>query len=86
MPELSRFYGIRISLHIPDHPPPHIHAVYAEFEATFDIDTLEISNGDLPSRARGLVTEWMTIHQAELMVAWDRIQNGQSVGRIEPLR
>ena len=45
MPELSRFYGIRISLHIPDHPPPHIHAVYGEFEATFDIAPMETPTG-----------------------------------------
>ena len=86
MPELSRFYGIRISLHIPDHPPPHIHAVYGEHEATFDIDPLEISDGYMPRRARRLVIEWMAIHQAELTMAWDRLQNGQSVNRIEPLR
>ena len=86
MPELSRFYGIRISLHIPDHPPPHIHAVYGEFEATFDISPMEISDGYLPSRARRLVIDWMAIHQTELMIAWDRLQNGQSVSRIEPLR
>ncbi len=86
MPELSRFYGIRISLHIPDHPPPHIHATYGEFEATFDIDALQDSDGYLPRRARSLVIEWMSIHQTELMIAWDRIQNGQSVDKIEPLR
>ncbi len=45
MPELSRFYGIRISLHIPDHPPPHIHATCGEFEATFDIAPKAISDG-----------------------------------------
>lgn len=86
MPELSRFYGIRISLHIPDHPPPHIHAVYGEFEATFDIDTLQDADGHLPRRARNLVIEWMSMHQTELMMAWDRLQNGQSVSKIEPLR
>ena len=85
MPELSRFHGIRISLHIPDHPPPHIHAVYGEHEATFDIVPLGISDGYLPPRSRWLVIEWMSIHQAELLRAWNRIQAGQSVSRIEPL-
>ena len=26
MPELCRFYGIIIRMHIPDHEPPHFHA------------------------------------------------------------
>ncbi len=30
MPEISRFYGIVIKLFFGDHPPSHIHAVYAE--------------------------------------------------------
>ena len=48
MPEIARFYGIVIKLFFGDHPPPHFHAVYGEFVGLFNIDTLEIIEGDLP--------------------------------------
>jgi hypothetical protein len=41
-----------------DHPPPHFHARYGEFEATIDIDTMSIIEGRLPHRALNLVQEW----------------------------
>ena len=29
MPELCRFYGVRIKMYYDDHDPPHFHAEYA---------------------------------------------------------
>jgi len=63
MPELSRFYGIVIQMYFRDHPPPHFHVVYGSSKAIVDIETLALIDGQLPPRARGLVTEWATIHQ-----------------------
>jgi Domain of unknown function (DUF4160) len=40
-----------------DHPPPYFHARYGEFEATMAIETLEVIEGELPSRALKLVRE-----------------------------
>ena len=48
MPEIARFYGIIIKLFFGDHPPPHFHAVYGEYNALFNIETLEMIEGDLP--------------------------------------
>ena len=31
-----------------DHPPPHFHAIYGEYEAVIDILTSEIIQGQLP--------------------------------------
>ena len=39
MPEISRFFGIIIAMFAKDHVPPHFHAKYGEFKATFDINT-----------------------------------------------
>jgi hypothetical protein len=33
MPELCRFYGVRIKMYYDDHDPPHFHAEYAGDEA-----------------------------------------------------
>ena len=48
MPEVSRFYGIAIKIFFGDHPPPHFHAVYGEYNALVGIEALAIIEGDLP--------------------------------------
>jgi hypothetical protein len=63
MPTISMFYGILIRMFFNDHAPPHFHARYGEFEATIDIGTLEIIEGQLPRRALNLVHEWAIIHK-----------------------
>jgi len=70
MPEITRFYGIIIKLFFGDHPPPHFHAVYGEHNALFNIESLDVIEGDLPPRARKLVVEWATEYQTELMKMW----------------
>ena len=57
MPVIARFYGIVIKLFFSDHSPPHFHAVYGEFNAVFSIESLEMTEGDLPNRAKSLVIE-----------------------------
>ncbi|MEB3175233.1 MAG: DUF4160 domain-containing protein [Cyanobacteriota bacterium] len=70
MPEITRFYGIIIKLFFGDHPPPHFHAIYGEYNALVNIETLEIIEGDLPLRAKKLVLEWACQYQAELLKIW----------------
>ncbi|MEG3968869.1 DUF4160 domain-containing protein [Microcoleus sp. AT8-A4] len=38
MPEVARFYGIIIKIFFGDHPPPHFHAVYGEYNALIGIE------------------------------------------------
>jgi len=71
MPEITRFYGIIIKIFFGDHPPPHFHAVYGEYIALFDINTLNVIEGDLPPRARKLVVEWAENYQVELKTIWE---------------
>ncbi len=40
-----------------DHNPPHFHAIYQEDTAEYDINTLMILRGSLPSRAHAMVLE-----------------------------
>ncbi len=51
VPRISAFYGIIIAMYFDDHPPPHFHARYGEYEAQVAIATGEVINGDLPRRA-----------------------------------
>jgi len=53
---------------------PHFHAVYAEYNGVFDIESLEMIEGDLPSRAQRLVRDWAGMYQAELREMWRRQQ------------
>ncbi len=86
MPEISRFYGIIIRMFTPDHAPPHFHAVYAEHEVSITIDPIGILAGNLPPKALGLVTEWASLHQDQLMDNWNLLSKNQSPNRIEPLK
>ena len=81
MPEIARFYDIVIKLFFGDHPPPHFHAVYGEHIGLFNMETLEMIEGDLPSRAEKLVVEWARLHQTELMNMWSE----QKFRKLPPL-
>ena len=86
MPEISRFLGIVIKMFANDHNPPHFHAFYGEYEALIEINGLSIFAGKLPPRVVGLVLEWATIHQQELLNDWHRAQDHQPLAKIEPLQ
>jgi hypothetical protein len=86
MPEICRFYGIIIKMFFQDHSPPHFHAEYQEFEALIDILTLEIIEGNLPSRAKLLVIEWALEHREELINNWKLAQKPELLNKIEPLK
>lgn len=58
MPIISILYGIIIRLYLIDntrHHLPHIHAKYAEFEASINISNGEIIAGELPRKQLRLV-------------------------------
>ncbi len=85
MPRISEFYGIVIEMYWSDHNPRHFHAKYGEHRSEIDIRTLGLLRGRLPAKAMGLVTEWATLHQEELLVLWERARNHEPRGRIAPL-
>ena len=60
MPVIARFYGIVIKMYFSqsEHGIPHFHAIYGEYNAVFNIQTIEMIEGDLPVRAYRLVREW----------------------------
>jgi Domain of unknown function (DUF4160) len=89
MPRISLFYGIVIWIYhdeIHHRVRPHFHATYSGYEASIDIETLEIIAGDLPPRARQLVGEWAELHHGELRENWERAQRHEQLRPIEPLR
>lgn len=85
MPEISRFFGIRITMVYNDHLPPHFHAEYGGEEAHFAIATGEIIEGNISLRAARLVREWMELHRAELEENWRLRTEMKPLKSIAPL-
>jgi hypothetical protein len=86
MPEISRFFGIVIKMFFDEHNPPHFHAEYGNDAALIDIHNLFVIGGRLPPRVMGLVIEWATLHQRELLDDWERAQAQQPLQKISPLQ
>ena len=84
MPEISRFYGIVITMYNLEHNPPHFHIRYNDYRATMDINTGEI-NGNLPRRVLNMVYEWYDLHKVELKDNWLRMEKGEEIIEIKPL-
>ena len=85
MPEISRFYGIIITMFINEHNPPHFHVEYQDYKAMITIED-GIVMGALPRRALSLVYEWLDLHKDELLENWKRIESNQNLQKIEPLK
>lgn len=84
MPEISRFYGIRITMNYNDHLPPHFHAEYQGYEVTVEIGNGSVT-GRMPRRALRLIWNWLDEHQDELEENWTRARNRQVLLDIDPL-
>ena len=85
MPELARFFGIRITMYANDHPPPHFHARHAGRNALFEIPSLRVLSGRLPPRVLGLILTWAARHRDELLAAWATLRRGGAPSRIPSL-
>jgi len=85
MPEICRFYGIIVAMFFDDHNPPHFHARYGRNNAAIEISSLRVLEGQIPPRALGLVVEWASQHQAELLKNWEFAKNNKPVKKIAPL-
>lgn len=68
-----------------EHPPPHFHAKYGEFEILVDIRNLSVMKGTFPSRALGMTIEWASLHQKELLKNWDNFRSFEPIKKITPL-
>ncbi len=85
MPEVSRFFGIIITMYYRDHEPPHFHVRYGEQKAIISIETLTLLRGRLSPRVFGMVMEWATLHQNELMDNWHLARQHQPLHKVKPL-
>jgi len=69
-----------------EHNPPHFHAYYQERKAVVDINTCEITEGNLSAKQSKLVLAWAELHKEELLADWELAQNGELPFKIDPLK
>ena len=66
--------------------PPHIHAYYQDYTAIININTCELSEGELPAKQLKLALAWAEIHKEELLADWGLASKGELPFPIEPLK
>ncbi len=84
MPEVSRFYGIVITINYDEHLPPHFHARYGDDRATFRLEG-EVLAGSMSNRAIGLIRDWARLHATKLADDWLLAERSQPLVPIPPL-
>ncbi len=86
MPTISMFYGIIIKMYNNDeHNPPHFHATYQGFNATFNMEG-DMLEGNMPKKQVKLIAAWATLHSDELLANWELAIAEQPLYKIEPLK
>ena len=83
MPERTRFYGMIIKMYFQqrEHNPPHVHVLYGSYMGAIEIQSLKMSEGDLPPKALAMAREWITQYREELLNIW----NTQNFVKLPPL-
>jgi hypothetical protein len=84
MPNIATFYGINVFMPPEDHSPPHFHARYGEFNATFNLKGTLI-RGKFPRKQLLLVKAWASVHEEDLVANWQLVELGLSPKPIRPL-
>ncbi|MBX3042743.1 MAG: DUF4160 domain-containing protein [Ignavibacteriae bacterium] len=86
MPEISRFYGLIITMYGDDHNPPHFHVQYNEYRAIIEIISGEILQGSLPSKQLKYIQVWADIHKEELLENFENLNKDiKTYSKIKPL-
>lgn len=58
MPTLCIIDSIKIDMYAQDHPPPHFHVRFAEYEVLIEIKTLQVFAGSIPPSLLRKVISW----------------------------
>jgi hypothetical protein len=83
MPTVAIVDGVAIRFYPDEHPPPHFHAVFAEFVAQIRIAPPEVLRGSLPAAKLNVVLSWAGENREGLMEAWTALQAGRKPRRMQ---
>lgn len=83
MTVLAKVEGVKLFMYGNDHPPAHFHALFAEYRAVINIETLTMTKGELPRPKLRAVLAWAAPRRAKLLEAWRLTQSHAPVGEID---
>ncbi|TCO02710.1 DUF4160 domain-containing protein [Natronoflexus pectinivorans] len=67
MPTIKTIDTIKIDIYSREHPPPHFHAKFAEFEELIEIESFETYAGNIPRMHRKKVVDWASDNKQFLL-------------------
>ena len=73
MPTIKIIDGTKIDVYSREHPPPHFHAIYAEYEELIEIETLETYTGKILNNKRKKVVNWANDNKQVLSENFKRL-------------
>ena len=76
MPTLKIIDSVKIDIYSREHPPPHFHAIYADYEALITIQDFEIYAGLLPKSQLSKLINWAKDNQGILKENFKRLNPG----------
>lgn len=76
MPTIKIIDSVKIDLYSREHPPPHFHAIYSDYEALIKIQDFEIYAGRLPRTKLNKIIIWAKDNQQMLMDNFNRLNPG----------
>jgi len=82
VPTIAIVDGVAIRFYPDEHPPPHFHAVFAEFAAQIRIAPPELLRGSLPATKLKAVLTWAGRNREGLMEAWLALEAGRKPRRL----
>ena len=82
MATVAKVDGIKIQFYNDEHPPPHFHAEYAEYQAMISIDALKIIEGRMPRSQLRKIVACAKPRTALLGEAWETCRRDGNPGKI----
>jgi len=76
MPTVKTIDNIKIDIYSREHPPPHFHAKFAEYDELIEIKTLETYAGNLPRVQRKKVINWAADNKQFLLDIFKQLNPG----------
>lgn len=73
MPTIKIIDSIKIDIYSREHPPPHFHVLYAEYEELIEIESLNTYVGKIPKAQRKKVINWAVIKKEYLMRIFNQL-------------
>ena len=83
MPEISRFFGVRIAIFYDEHNPPHFHAWYQGFRAAYSIENSERLKGKMPENLNRIISKWARKYKKDLTNNWNLAKNKRPLKKIK---